>query len=432
MNDNNFQSGIVEKKGFLGIWSKRYLKLSGTQLIVYKDENFTKVDSTFEITPKCSIKILNEEKKPRFIIQTTNGNSVIFETLNYNDLMNWVLLLRSTTFFNPNLNINDFQILSILGEGYFGKVFLAKSVCCGELFAIKTVRKKKLINQNKIHTIIAERNILTKSNHPFIVSLKFAFQTKSKFYLGLEYISGGELFYYLQQKNKLNFKMIRIILAQIILAFNYLHSIGIIYRDLKPENILIDNLGYIKLTDFGLSKDIIVDDTTGTFCGTPDYMSPEIILHISYGKEVDWWALGILTYELFFGHTPFFNSNTSKLLNNIIEKNPKFPNDVDPIVKDFILKLLNKNKEERASYDLIINHKFFEGFNFENVLNKKIEKDLLLNISINNNINLDKQTEQDSFGSPVIGSAENIPGFSFMEFSSIDNIKINDSCLVTV
>jgi len=412
--------GWLTKRGFFGIGSNRFCKLQGTQLIISKDEELLKVDTTIEITPQCSISIIENEKNYRFKITPVSGSSTILEASSNNDMMYWVLQLRGVTFFNPDITMDDFEIVSVIGRGYFGKVMLVKSKTDNCFYAIKSIHKSRLIKQNKVHSVIAERNILTKSNHPFVVSLKFAFQTSSKFYFVLEYVSGGELFYHIQRRKKLPFSEIRLILAQIILAFEHLHSIGIVYRDLKPENILLDQDGYVKLTDFGLSKDLTVDDTTSTYCGTPEYMAPEIILKRSYGKAVDWWALGILAYELFFGRSPFANSNPKKLFRNILEKDPKFPPDVDPVISDFILVLLKKEPEERPSYSKIVTHQLFAGISFNDLFQKKIKPEFRPVILSNNNpSNFDqeftKESPVDSYVSPVNGSVEKFPGFSFCE-----------------
>ena len=153
--------------------------------------------------------------------------------------------------------------------------------------AIKSIHKDRLISIGKVQTVLCERDILMRATHTFIISLKFAFQTSAKFYLGLEYASGGELFYRMQNEGALPLDDVRIYIAQLSLALNYLHSLGIIYHDIKPENILLDSEGNIKLTDFGLAKDIIIHERTSTMCGTPEYAAPEVVNQHSYSYQVD-------------------------------------------------------------------------------------------------------------------------------------------------
>jgi len=187
------------------------------------------------------------------------------------------------------------------------QVFLVKKTTgpdTGKLFAMKVLKKASIVLHKKDteHTK-AERDILAKIAHPFLVNLVYAFQTEGKLYLILQYASGGELFTYLQKEGMLMEEQARFYLAEILLALEHLHSLGIIYRDLKPENILLDHTGHIMLTDFGLSKVALEEDDmkTRTFCGTVEYMAPETVAHDVYGKVVDWWSFGALMYDMMVG-----------------------------------------------------------------------------------------------------------------------------------
>ena len=210
--------------------------------------------------------MMENEKMPRFRILQPNGDNEIFECENNDLMMRWVLALRGCTFVNPDISMAQFNILAVLGRGYYGKVMLCENKTTKEIYAIKTIHKSRLIQSNKVHTVIAERNILTKAQHPFIVSLKFAFQTPSKFYLGLEYAPGGELYFHLQRRGTFPKKDVCLYMAEIALALDYLHKNNILYRDIKPENILLDEKGHIKITDFGLSK-FLHYDTRDKCCG---------------------------------------------------------------------------------------------------------------------------------------------------------------------
>ena len=187
----------------------------------------------------------------------------------------------------------------------------------GELYAMKTLRKAALVKRNQLLHTKTERNILQNIQHPFLVNLKFAFQTPDKLYMVLEYMGGGELFHWLKQHRKFSETRGRLYASEICLALGALHSRDIIYRDLKPENILLDLKGHLRLTDFGLSKDNIMGagaaGGTKTFCGTPEYLAPEILENKGHGKAVDWWSFGTLVYEMICGLPPFYDTNVQRM-----------------------------------------------------------------------------------------------------------------------
>ena len=423
-------SGFLSRKRFLGFYSKRFCQLVGQRFNVFKDETRQKIDIVIDITPQTSIEMMENEKMPRFRILQPNGDNEIFECENNDLMMRWVLALRGCTFVNPDISMAQFNILAVLGRGYYGKVMLCENKTTKEIYAIKTIHKSRLIQSNKVHTVIAERNILTKAQHPFIVSLKFAFQTPSKFYLGLEYAPGGELFFHMQKRGNLPLIDVRLYIAEICLAIDHLHKIGIIYRDLKPENVLLDAEGHVKLTDFGLSKDLNYACSTTTFCGTSEYLAPEIVRREPYTFAVDWWAIGILTYELLFGVTPFAHPNRARLFQNILEKDPVFPPSVSPEVLQFITTVLNKDPLKRPGFEQIKTMPFFGGMNFDDVLQKKIKPYFVPHIDkITKPTNFDKEftqeAAQDSFVMPVFGSAEKFAGFSYVDQALQDSSESN-------
>ena len=455
MTESFPREGILKKKGFLGIYSDRFCYLLGNQLIVSKDEKRDHVDITLNIAPSTKIQVCtSDNKRPRFLVMPPDSKTeVIFEANSYDEMMNWVLLLRGVTFTNPDINMDCFDTIAIIGRGYYGKVRLVKSKETGELFAIKSIRKSKLIAQKKVYSVLRERNIMTKASHPFIVSLKFAFQTNSKFYFGLEYVPGGELFHRIYKYGHLSREEYRLVIAQVAIALHHLHTIGVIYRDIKPENILIGEDGYIKLTDFGLAKDVTVDDVTSTFCGTPEYLAPEVIKGLNYDKMVDWWSLGILTYELIYHKTPFrvhksgdTEANRAKIYSKIVQTEPRFPADADPVEKEFISGLLRKDPKKRSQYDDIYNHPFFgQNMKFEDVLAKKIVPEYIPQLASPTSTQFfDEQftnePKMDSYVDPVFGEAANVPGFSYTdsnllkEFSGSseysDNVSQGNSLLI--
>ncbi|KAG1664812.1 Serine/threonine-protein kinase Sgk3 [Nymphon striatum] len=204
----------------------------------------------------------------------------------------------------PHAKSSDFEFLKVIGKGSFGKVLLAKHKVELKIYAIKVLQKKMIIKRNETKHIMSERNVLLKNlHHPFLVGLHYSFQTSDKLYFVLDYVNGGELFFHLQRERYFPEHRSRFYAAEMASALGYLHSHGIVYRDLKPENILLDSIGHIVLTDFGLCKEGIVghNDTTTTFCGTPEYLAPEVIRKQAYDRSVDWWCLGAVLFEMLYG-----------------------------------------------------------------------------------------------------------------------------------
>jgi serine/threonine protein kinase len=317
--------GWIRRRQFLGFYNLRYLTLNGNILTVRRDETTIKGEVQIEITAETQIDFFDTDKAPRFRIANPASEPHFLQADSEESCAQWVLALRSCTFTQAQMSMDDFMIISVIGRGFYGKVMLCEHKETKERVAIKTVHKSRLVEANKVHTIMMERKILSRVNHPFIVSLKFAFQTPAKLYLGLEYAEGGELFFFLQKHGLPTVADLRLYMAELMLALNYLHSQGIIYRDVKPENILLDARGHIKLTDFGLSKELRRGAQTETFCGTCDYIAPEIVRRESYSYGVDWWACGILLYELACGETPFMHENRARLFRNIVENAVAFP-----------------------------------------------------------------------------------------------------------
>eukprot|EP01102_Stenamoeba_stenopodia_P008101 TRINITY_DN2301_c0_g1_i3.p1 TRINITY_DN2301_c0_g1~~TRINITY_DN2301_c0_g1_i3.p1 ORF type:complete len:296 (-),score=67.21 TRINITY_DN2301_c0_g1_i3:548-1435(-) len=195
---------------------------------------------------------------------------------------------------------DDFELLTVIGKGSFGKVLQVRKKDTGKIYAMKVLRKEAIVQRKQVAHTKAEKSILAKIQHPFIVGLHYAFQTEEKLYMVLDFVNGGELFFHLKREGKFSEQRVRIYAAEIACALSHLHSFGIVYRDLKPENILLDSEGHICITDFGLSKEIQSEDTH-TFCGTPEYLAPEILKGQGHGTPVDWWSLGTLIYEMLTG-----------------------------------------------------------------------------------------------------------------------------------
>lgn len=285
---------------------------------------------------------------------------------------------------NPKEKIGpeDFELLKVLGKGGYGKVFQVKKVSgpdTNTIFAMKVLKKASIVRNQKdtAHTK-AERNILEAVKHPFIVDLMYAFQTGGKLYLILEYLSGGELFMHLEREGIFMEDTACFYLAEIVVALEHLHNQGIIYRDLKPENILLNAEGHIKLTDFGLCKEAIYQtDVTHTFCGTIEYMAPEILTRHGHGKAVDWWSLGTLMYDMLTGAPPFCADNRKRTIEKILKGKLVLPQYLTPEAKDLLRKLLKRHPHSRLGgiddATPIKAHTFFRTIDWKDLVERKIK-----------------------------------------------------------
>ncbi|KAL2023246.1 hypothetical protein VTK56DRAFT_3369 [Thermocarpiscus australiensis] len=275
----------------------------------------------------------------------------------------------------------DFQILRLIGKGTFGQVYQVRKKDTGRIYAMKVLSKKVIVQKKEVAHTVGERNILVRtamSDSPFIVGLKFSFQTPSDLYLVTDYMSGGELFWHLQKEGKFDEKRAKFYIAELILAIQHLHKNDIVYRDLKPENILLDANGHIALCDFGLSKaNLTKNDTTNTFCGTTEYLAPEVLLDESgYTKMVDFWSLGVLVFEMCCGWSPFYAEDTQQMYKNIAFGKVRFPRDTLSLEgRNFVKGLLNRNPKHRlgATDDAeeLKRHAFFADIDWD-ALSKKL------------------------------------------------------------
>ncbi|KAL6178145.1 hypothetical protein ACLB2K_049664 [Fragaria x ananassa] len=279
---------------------------------------------------------------------------------------------------------SDFEILRVVGRGAFGKVFqVRKKRCDGEedgdgLYAMKVMRKETVIKKNHVDYMKAERDILTKVVHPFIVQLRYSFQSKSKLYLIMDFMNGGHLFYHLYRQRIFSEDQARFYTAEIVSAVSHLHKCGIVHRDLKPENVLMDADGHVMLTDFGLAKEIDEDSRSNSMCGTTEYMAPEIMLSRGHNKDADWWSIGILLFEMLSGQPPFTHANRKKLQERIIKEKIKLPPYLTTDAHSLLKGLLQKEPSQRlgsgpSGGDDIKRHKWFKTINW-----KKLEARELL------------------------------------------------------
>ena len=277
--------------------------------------------------------------------------------------------------FKSKITLDDFQTVKVLGTGAFGKVSLVYNEELKRYFAMKALKKEYIKKSQQTKHTKEERKILETIDYPFISKLYYAFQTKKSLYMITEFMAGGEMFHHLHDCGHFDENRTRFYIAELILAIDHLHKHNILYRDLKPENILLDEIGHIKLTDFGLSKIMnnIEKDKTYTVCGTPVYVAPEVLTGQGYNKLVDWWSLGVLLYEFLAGYSPYREAK-NRVDIQIYKKKLK----QDPLISntafDLITKLCQYNVRLRIGKNVkdIKNHKFFESIDWVKLEKKEI------------------------------------------------------------
>ena len=333
----------------------------------------------------------------------------------------------------------DFELLKVLGKGGYGKVFQVRKVTgkdCGTVYAMKVLKKATIVRNQKdtAHTK-AERSILEEVKFPFIVDLHYAFQTGGKLYLILEYLSGGELFMHLEREGIFLEETAAFYLSEIILALQHLHRQGIIYRDLKPENVLLDGSGHIKLTDFGLCKEAVQEGTmTHTFCGTIEYMAPEILTRSGHGKAVDWWSLGALMFDMLTGAPPFTAENRKKTIEKILRCKLNLPPYLTPDARDLLRKLLKRHPAQRLGAgpedsEAVQHHPFFRHVNWAEVVARKLEPPIKPHLVSDDDTSLfdsrfTKQTPIDSPDESTLSASANLVflGFTYVAPSVLEDL----------
>ena len=323
------------------------------------------------------------------------------------------------------LSPEDFEILKLVGQGAFGKVFQVKKKDSGVIYAMKVMKKDRVIEKDQAEYTRAERDILTAVTHPFIVSLRYSFQTTSKLYLILDFINGGHLFFQLYQQGTFGDELTKFYAAEICLAVGHLHSLSIVHRDLKPENILVDNEGHVKITDFGLAKKISEDGRANSLAGSIDYMAPEILSAKGHGKTADWWSVGVLIFEMLSGTLPFKGKNKQAVQKAICSEKVKVPNYFQPDAVGLIKGLLAKDpslrlgRGETGTAD-VKGHKYFKSVEWSKIALKAINPPFKPNVQGQHCVaNFDARwTDVDPVDSvaatPVSGEQEKFMGFTFV------------------
>ncbi|XP_032964394.1 RAC-alpha serine/threonine-protein kinase isoform X4 [Rhinolophus ferrumequinum] len=277
------------------------------------------------------------------------------------------------------VTMNEFEYLKLLGKGTFGKVILVKEKATGRYYAMKILKKEVIVAKDEVAHTLTENRVLQNSRHPFLTALKYSFQTHDRLCFVMEYANGGELFFHLSRERVFPEDRARFYGAEIVSALDYLHSEkNVVYRDLKLENLMLDKDGHIKITDFGLCKEGIKDGATmKTFCGTPEYLAPEVLEDNDYGRAVDWWGLGVVMYEMLCGRLPFYNQDHEKLFELILMEEIRFPRSLSPDAKALLSGLLKKDPKQRLGggpedAKEIMQHRFFASIVWQDVYEKKL------------------------------------------------------------
>ncbi|CAG9319496.1 unnamed protein product [Blepharisma stoltei] len=332
-----------------------------------------------------------------------------------------------------DISCQHFTPLKVIGKGGFSTVFQVRKKDTGHLYAIKTINKKFLINEDKIFQILNEKDIMVKAQHPFIVKLYWAFQTRENLHLVMDLCPGGELFFHLHNLGRFTEEQARFYFGEILLGLEYLHENGILYRDLKPENILLDHDGHIRITDFGLSKQgILPNGSTNSFCGSPEYMSPEVLRSQGHGRAVDYYSLGALLFEMLTGLPPFYDSNRSKMYFKVLNEMLVLPNFISKSGKSLLSGLLNKDPNERlgnlGGFSEIKAHPWCKKIKFDRLLKRQILPPFRPNLRLSN---FDPEyttmgIDQDFLIENINVYDENFAGF---DYNSEDEIKDTISLL---
>ena len=273
--------------------------------------------------------------------------------------------------------MRDFEFIKVIGRGGFATVYMVRMRTSGMLYAMKMVKKASVMqNEIRFTQVLRERNILSQLQNPFLVSLHYAFETTNYYCLVIDLCTGGELFYYLQKIQSFKMTNGKILFAEVVLAIEFLHKNNILYRDLKPENILVDERGHLKLTDFGLCKHHFKKrDRAESFVGSPEYMSPEILLGKPYGFSVDFYTLGVLLYEMLVGLPPHYNEDKMQMYKDITSKKPIIPPLMKDEIKSLLEGLLEIDPEHRigTTYGIkeIKDHPFFKDIDWDRLAKKQ-------------------------------------------------------------
>jgi len=390
---------LVKEGGTVKSWKRRLFVLNNTTLNYYamKKNGRGQEKGSIQLAKCSKVAPINYKKKKFcFELQTPHRNYYLMAA-DAQEMNEWVAILEEAVGVareekaktakpkavsseekpaKTKVKVNDFEALKLIGRGSFGKVLQVKYIPTGQIFAMKILNKATIIARGELPHTKAEKSILTRLDCPFLVKLHYSFQTPDKLYFVMDFVNGGELFYHLQQEKVFDEDRTRFYSAEIVLGLEYLHKEGIVYRDLKPENLLLTNEGHVVMTDFGISKEGLhcSDDRTATFCGTPEYLAPEILKGQKYGKEVDWWSLGTLMFEMLNGLPPFYCEDVQQMYSKIMRAELKFPKKVSPEAASLIEGLLERLPTKRlCDPEQIKAHPYFASIDWEKLAKKQLK-----------------------------------------------------------
>ena len=271
---------------------------------------------------------------------------------------------------------STFEYIKVLGKGAYSIVTLVRKKDTGILYAMKSIEKQRVLQEITVNQILSEKIILSSIDHPFICKMFWAFQSRRKLHIVMEYYPGGELYHHLKRVRKFSEDHAKFYFAEVLMSLKYLHEKDIAYRDLKPENIVIDIDGHVRLTDFGLSK-MDMRDESRSFCGSPEYMSPDMLRNQGHSKMVDLYCIGVLLFELLTGHPPFYDRDKNEMYLKILNCNLVVPDFVSDQAKDIMLKLLDKNPKTRigsqGGIEDVMRHPWLRDVDFGKLMEKKVQ-----------------------------------------------------------
>jgi serine/threonine protein kinase len=347
-SETPLHSGWATKLGgVFKTWKRRWFVLTPGYLSYYAKEGGELI-KRFDIRD-ANIDAYPKSKRSFAFSIITSKRTLEISADNEADRQAWLSKLQSHIKTEKmKVDLDSFDIMKLLGQGAYGKVRMVQLKTTKQIFALKSMSKRKLAEFDLAERTIAERDIMLQLNHPFIVALRSTFQTETKVFMVMDYIGGGELLSRIKQEGVLSEDCVRLYAAELVLGIEYLHKEKVIHRDLKAENILIDDKGHVRITDFGLVKKLESGTQKATtFCGTSEYMAPEIITDHPYTEVVDWWALGILIFQMLFGQVPFSDRNPTKVYRMICREEIIFPHSASEAARELISGLCTKDPGSR-------------------------------------------------------------------------------------
>jgi len=365
----NSSDGLKKKNNTSGLTSS----LSPGRPVNSDDDGVSNADVELVISTDS-----NERQSSPYLDHTASTSAAV-EVTTYVETRQSAAVTRAAGG-KKRLGPNDFELLRVVGQGAFGKVFQVRKRDTGEVFAMKVMRKDRIMEKDHGDYVKAERDVLTSIVHPYIVTLRYSFQTAHKLYLVLDFINGGHLFFQLYRAGTFEEPLARLYTAEMVLGLTHLHSLGFVHRDLKPENVLLDKEGHIKITDFGLAKVNMSDQEeqrTNSFIGTMEYMAPEIISGRGHGKAVDWWSVGILLYEMLCGVPPFRAKGRQALQKLIVSGKYKLPPYLSSEAASLLKGLLQKEPPKRLGFGPkgsqdVTTHAFFRQVDWKSLKERTV------------------------------------------------------------